>query len=63
MNTRESRGNSKEHGRDGWCTEQKTRILEEERWGEVGELGDSCCFGTRTVQTGLDYVWMLHGGV
>jgi len=33
---------------------------------EEGELGDSCCFGTRTVETvdfGLDCVLRLYGGV
>jgi hypothetical protein len=33
---------------------------------DEGELGDSFCFGTRTVETidfGLDCVWKLHGGV
>lgn len=27
------------------------------------ELGDSCCFGIRTVEAGVDCIWKLHGGV
>jgi hypothetical protein len=30
------------------------------------DVGDSCCFGTRTVRTmeiGMDCVWRIHGGV
>lgn len=30
------------------------------------DVGDSCCFGTRTVRTmefGMDCVWRMHGGV
>jgi hypothetical protein len=62
-NTKEDDCDRNEHGSDSWRTEQKIRILEEERWDEAGELGDSCCFGTRTVETGFDYAWKLHGGV
>jgi hypothetical protein len=43
---------------DAWRRERKVRFYDDE-----GELGDSCCFGTRTVETGLDCVWKLHGGV
>jgi hypothetical protein len=28
-----------------------------------GELGDSGCFGIRTVRMGEDCIWKLHGGV
>jgi hypothetical protein len=28
-----------------------------------GDFGDGCCFGTKTVQVGMDCVWKLHGGV
>jgi hypothetical protein len=28
-----------------------------------GKLGDSGCFGTRTMRIGDDCVWKLHGGV
>jgi len=45
-------------------------IIQEERgehpsWGE--DVGDSCCFGIRTVAGGDwmrdDCIWRLHGGV
>jgi hypothetical protein len=39
--------------------ERKVKV----HWDDEGELGDSCCFGTRTVEVGLDCVWKLHGGV
>ena len=44
---------------DDWHKERKVKV----QWAEEGELGDSCCFGTRTVELGLDCVWKLHGGV
>lgn len=47
---------------DDWTRERKVRIRRDE-WDEEAELGDSCCFGVRTVQTGRDCVWKLHGGV
>jgi hypothetical protein len=37
--------------------------VQKKEWYDEGELGDSCCFGTRTVDVGLDCVWKLHGGV
>jgi hypothetical protein len=45
---------------DDWIVERKVKI---HTWDDDGELGDSCCFGTRTVQFGKDCVWKLHGGV
>lgn len=44
---------------EDWRTERRVKIYDD---GE-GELGDSCCFGTRTVDMGFDCVWKLHGGV
>jgi hypothetical protein len=46
---------------DDWLLARKVR-LPQSSW-EEGELGDSCCFGTRTVEVGMDCVWKLHGGV
>lgn len=56
-----------EHGRgDEWIFERKVKTQGQgddagSIWNE-GELGDSCCFGVRTVEVGLDGVWTLHGG-
>jgi len=43
--------------------ESEGKVREEVQWYDEGELGDSCCFGTRTVDMGLDCVWKLHGGI
>jgi hypothetical protein len=45
--------------KEEWQAEPKVKV----HWDDEGELGDSCCFGTRTVEVGLDCVWKLHGGV
>lgn len=45
---------------DNWLLEKKVRIRSD--WGEE-DVGDSCCFGTRTVDMGMDCIWKLHGGV
>jgi hypothetical protein len=45
---------------DDWTVQRKVKI---HTWDDEGELGDSCCFGTRTVQFGKGCVWKLHGGV
>jgi hypothetical protein len=45
--------------KEEWQAERKVKV----NWDDKGELGDSCCFGTRTVEVGLDCVWKLHGGV
>jgi hypothetical protein len=46
---------------DDWTGQRKVRI---QTWDDdEGELGDSCCFGTRTVNVGADCIWKLHGGV
>jgi hypothetical protein len=47
---------------DDWLLQRKVKTPRRDDWDE-GDLGDSCCFGTRTVETGLDCVWKLHGGV
>ena len=49
------------HGNDDWLLQRKVKIPRVDEWSE--ELGDSCCFGTRTVQVGTDCLWKLHGGV
>jgi hypothetical protein len=49
-------------GYDDWLLERKVRIPRDDVYNE-GEMGDSCCFGTRTVDIGRDCVWKLHGGV
>jgi len=51
-------------GTDG-AAEVKVRIKHEyvDNGFVEGELGDSCCFGTRTVRIGEDCIWKLHGGV
>jgi hypothetical protein len=45
-----------------WEGERKVRVQTRE-WYDDGEVGNSCCFGTRTVDVGMDCVWELHGGV
>jgi hypothetical protein len=47
---------------DDWLLQRKVKTPRRDDWDEE-DLGDSCCFGTRTVETGLDCVWKLHGGV
>jgi hypothetical protein len=47
---------------DDWLLQRKVKTPRGDEWDE-GELGDSCCFGTRTVEIGMDCVWKLHGGV
>ncbi|KAH9878988.1 hypothetical protein J1614_002423 [Plenodomus biglobosus] len=48
---------------DDWLLERKVKTRQyDDDWDE-GDLGDSCCFGTRTVEIGMDCVWKLHGGV
>ena len=49
-------------GYDGWLLERKVKIPKRFEWDE-GELGDSCCFGVRTVEIGMDGVRNLHGGI
>lgn len=44
-----------------WLSTRKVKVHNMEY--DEGELGDSCCFGTRTVEAGLGCVWKLHGGV
>jgi len=46
---------------DDWLLARKVRLPQRDR--EEEEVGDSCCFGTRTVEVGMDCVWKLHGGV
>jgi len=49
-------------GYDDWLLERKVRVPRDPVYGD-GEVGDSCCFGTRMVDVGRDCVWKLHGGV
>jgi hypothetical protein len=48
---------------DDWLLQRKVKLPRDE-WDE-GELEDSCCFGTRTVEStvGMDCVWKLRGGI
>lgn len=48
--------------RTDWLAEKRVKVRGETAWDEE-DLGDSCCFGTRTVEIGVDCVWKLHGGV
>jgi hypothetical protein len=45
---------------DNWLLEKKVKVRN--TWNEE-DVGDSCCFGTRTVDMGMDCVWKLHGGI
>ena len=45
---------------DAWLLEKRVRMRND--WGEE-EVGDSCCFGTRTVDTSMGCIWKKHGGV
>ena len=46
---------------DDWLLQRKVKMPRADEWDD-GDLGDSCCFGTRTVEMGKDCVWKLHGG-
>jgi hypothetical protein len=48
---------NREGGFDDWFLHRKVKLLRQDDWDE-GELVDSCCFGTRTVQAsiGTDYI-------
>lgn len=45
---------------DAWLKERKVSVPVGDEWIE-GELGDSCCFGTRTVQFGRECPWTITG--
>lgn len=45
---------------DTWLLEKRVKFRSD--WGDE-DVGDSCCFGTRTVDMGMDCIWKLHGGV
>ena len=45
---------------DNWLLEKKVKVRN--TWTEE-DVGDSCCFGTRTVDMGMDCIWKLHGGI
>jgi hypothetical protein len=45
---------------DAWLRERKVTVPMGDEWIE-GELGDSCCFGTRTVQSGRENPWSITG--
>lgn len=47
---------------DDWLMEKKVKV-KDTSWNEGLDVGDSCCFGTRTVEVGKDCVWKLHGTV
>jgi len=49
-------------GFNNWLLEKKVRV-QGNLWDGEEDLGDSCCFGTRSMEIGLDYVWKLHEGV
>lgn len=49
-------------GYDAWLVEKKVRV-KHVPWEDEMDVGDSCCFGTRTVEVGRDCIWKLHGGV
>ena len=49
-------------GYDAWLVEKKVRV-KHVPWEDGTDVGDSCCFGTRTVEVGRDCIWKLHGGV
>jgi hypothetical protein len=49
-------------GYDDWLLERKVKV-KDGGWDDGEEQGDSFCFGTRTVDMGMDCVWKLHGGV
>jgi len=58
---------------DSWLLQRRVKIKrphhDDVDWmsllgdGDGDELGDSCCFGTRTVQFGTDddCIWKMHG--
>lgn len=48
--------------RDDWLLARTIKTPALDIWDE-GELGDSCCFGVRTVESSTDSVWKMHGGV
>jgi hypothetical protein len=58
----DGKGERDERGYDDWLLQRKVKLPRRDDWDE-GELGDSCCFGTRTVDVGMDCVWQLHGGI
>lgn len=47
-------------GRESWLLEKKVKISRRDEWLD-GDLGDSCCFGTRTIQRGSETPWKLYG--
>jgi starvation-inducible outer membrane lipoprotein len=62
MSVAEEKSETVGGGYDDWLLERKVKPPRIDDW-EDGGLGDSCCFGTRTVEIGMDCVWELHGGV
>lgn len=53
---------AKESASDEWEFEKKVKVRKfEPDWEE--DVGDSCCWGTRTVDIGMDCVWKIHGGI
>jgi hypothetical protein len=60
----ESNEGEGKRGCDDWLLQRKIKLPQRDEWDE-GELGDSCCFGTRTIESSIDMdcVWKLHGGI
>lgn len=53
-----------EDGYDKWLLANEVyegQEKEEALWEQ--DVGDSCCWGVRTVDIGMDCVWKIHGGV
>lgn len=48
---------------DDWLLERKIKTRRLDDCWDTEELGDSCCFGTRTVEFGMDRVSKVHRGV
>lgn len=67
VNTSRNEPVNKGIGYDEWLIEKKVKIKEDAILSQdldgYSDVGDSCCFGTRTVQTGRDCAWKLHGGI
>src|SRR5690242_21765113 len=50
---------------DSWLLSRKVRSPWTEPYPSADDedVGDSCCFGTRTVDAGRGFVWRLEGGI
>jgi hypothetical protein len=63
ISEREVEGDWNNQRRTDWHMQRKIKTLKKEQWDEVSDLGDSCCFGTRTLEMGQHCVWKLPGGI